>query len=318
PSDEEYFTNRVLSKFTSVIIQQDGKLIGHVAIKFDKRCSSEVQLIFPLLLPEAAHCISEIGQELTRLLLTLAQRQSWSNLSCLIPLSQVHVQEFLVNYCGAPVYGLCPGFIGTKNPSLPRHTGALFCHQFAHQQMQRKIFVSEQHLGIVRYLLEGSSFITVVAQDDDRNEAHPLHAERKSIERLSFPKTGITHSFVSPALLLNQPQGLRDLLTTESEAHFVLLDMEDPRCPELATQLETEGLRFCGIAPYVRNRYSMIYSRIPESVSLLDSCHAPRAQVLAHYIDSYNLPASLKAVSLSPISKKSITIMPQSARYDLN
>lgn len=307
--DLSYLSNNILKKFTSVLILNNNDIVGHFAIEWDLNHSRGGKIILPILKPDAYSLMPEIGSSILQLIKGESLTKNWNYICCSTDLNQLAIQELLLNYLGASVFALLP--VRHSENITDLKFDALFfgcCKQFE----ITKLFIPEKHLGIWRYLTNQNAIQVETATNTNTESFMP--SSDKS-ENLNF--SGMNYPTLYPTQLNSNGLKGSDLGLFLNGMDTVFIDLTDSSTPEFCEQLEEIGYHFCGFAPLVKEGTFILYSNSATQIMPLDTCHPPRAQLLAHYLHSQNLVESLKIVGHSPIRKSQLVIGDLEAKHPI-
>lgn len=314
--DPQFWKSHIGSRFVSLLgISQDKQIVGHLAYAPDREVPGHVQILFPFCdcdCPDPGDCLTkEFGQKAWQAIYHQSQRQNWQAVYFFAISSSKSMQIFAEEVMQASCVAVLPYYlINSVEPSLNAQTPSISMssHVLVYEKLlsacdlsELPLYAPNTHQSLLTELADNLkcelSFESAPKAARKTRAKPALGSAQTSIKeniaeavnRTYFAQTEVAHIFVKPSALADAHFTSVDLKLDKAKASYLFVDARDPACIEFSQKLETMGLYFCGLFPFLGGQHNIVFSDHSKYNNELGSrlIFSDSARALAAYIELY-------------------------------
>ncbi len=267
--DPLFWRQHIGTRFTSILVYQGRKLVGHLAAQPEGKDGKMIQVLFPLCHPDAARDMDAILNLAWSVFEQQARKQNWHGVYYFAFADVPEMVRFGEQILRVKSVAVCPAYFPAwKSAARGRNsrvrTDIIIGQRFFNpdREKQRSIYISDEHSELVTRLYSALKLPREIrtAVRKDKLATYPLPADRTAIETRYFAKSGIMHAYVEPSLVVNESELASHFTSPHSESTFAFVKAYDPRALEVAAWFEGNGFEFSGVLPFIHDRESLLFS----------------------------------------------------------
>lgn len=268
----QYWQQHIGKRFTSILVYQGRKLVGHLAAQPEGSDGKMVQILFPLCHPSLRDDCDQILETAWAMFEKQACRQQWQGIYYFAIAHAPEMVQFGERVLKVKSIAFCPAYFPALGVAQSRANNSLLSERAdiivgqrfftPEHEKQRSIYVGKDHVDLVSKLYRAINLPRDIktAANRDKLSSYPLPADRSAIETRFYAKSGILHAYIEPSLLTSESELAKDFLRPHSDSTFIFVKAYDPRALEVAEWLEANEYEFSGILPFVHDRESLLFS----------------------------------------------------------
>jgi|GEM_PF-4193737 len=299
-SPDEFEEEQAYFPLTSIIAEESGRFIAHLALRKDLHTPGRVEILLPAVHPAFRKHMFKLTRVLWSVISKLATKQNWRvayhfssvlNPACqLMSVKCFHSTE-------VALISTCRDILQHEHDQIckpeRRASALLFYNVFQPETIPPlAVFPPAHHL---KNIQEAYTSLKIKRSFAGESRAiQVIHTRGGKISAPDFEAERFFHGLnISevPGDLLREPRRISSFLVELdrfSEGKSVLaLPLDNPACPALCEEVEAHGYRYVGIMPLVGERDFILYAEYcPDTVREL-AVYSRQAKQLRNYLADY-------------------------------
>lgn len=280
--DPLFWRQHIGTRFTSTLIYDGRKLVGHLAAQPEGIDGKMIQVLFPLCHPDVSRHLDAVLSLAWNVFEQQAKKQQWHGIYYFAFADVPEMVRFGEQILRVKSVAVCPAYFPAWKSS-PRDKNSrvrsdiIIGQRFfkPEHEKQRSIYISSEHSELVSRLYEALKLPREIRTSvrKEKLASYPLPADRTAIETRYFAKSGIMHVYIEPSLVVSESELAAHFINPHSESTFAFVKGYDPRALEVSSWLESHGFEFSGVLPFIHDRESLLFSHTSaeNSVSQIDA-----------------------------------------------
>jgi hypothetical protein len=303
--DPNFWGAQLGKRFISIVAEDRGDIVAHIALHRDATSPGDTILSLPVVDPAYRHSSTDITRAAMETVRRLARTQGWRSCTGFVYEGIRAMQTVPAAILHSKEVAILPGYL-PEEPIKARGERLSRRHLVSERGSRRHALVTQRvftpssisatapihlpanHREICRLLYAPLGLKRTFAEPT----GEAVGAQLPGIEKIYHRARGSYHLFLSPSAL----KSTRDIEPRSWNGHkalFAYVNLFDPGCPAMCRSLEDRGYRFCGIAPLLRGRDSVVFFKESEPYRDRSPFSSPRARMLSRYIETYDISQAL-------------------------
>ncbi len=250
--DSNFWKRSIGKKFTSLVLEDKGEIVGHLGLKKDQHNKNYTELVLPAFKKNNLELVTDYLIDYT---IRVSKQQGKALIYCHFPshvhpkiLSLLSLKYKFKSYCLTP--SSSGNFLITLmlrlNEDIQGQNIPLFIPN-KHSLLIEKLIINELNSINPNYSKKSINFSSCSGNDE------------RAIEFFKPANMRQTKIFINGALLEENSERIQ-LPTEKFDNPCFYVSLRDKKGLEICKELESYGFRFAGIQPYLRNNHYAVYA----------------------------------------------------------
>lgn len=291
----DYWKTRIGTQNISLLAFDQSDLVAHVALRPDPDNRNHIQVLYPVVDPEAYDLLPQIHQAAKRVIDRLAERQQWRMMYHFSEAADRMALSFITGDLGLIPCAIIPDYLrahrwinsaNDRDSSPARAAVALSARVFvAGSADDSPVWIEPRHKAMVASLYKSMGLTRDLSERPLRSLTAVGRADDRAIHLVTPRGCDVAHAFIEPGLFASPEDGLRALDEIKDSRACLFLNLHDPATAQFSEALTQAGYIFAGILPLTRERDRAIYVAKPDRQVADQHLINPQVLALAQYVD---------------------------------